>query len=127
MVFESKGLTARVFETKGLKLSKTAENGFGAASRVVWVDEPRSCPNQMLKLLRATGLKSIYFDSRMLCDEKSRGLVQSDFGGFGNQVRCWVREIRNFSIAALIVSHSKAVVSSTTSQRGSSYPPGMEK
>jgi len=36
LVFESKGLTYKVFQNKGLMLSKSAENGFGADSRGIF-------------------------------------------------------------------------------------------
>jgi hypothetical protein len=38
LVFESKGLTYKVFQNKGLMLSKSAENWFGAVSRGIFVD-----------------------------------------------------------------------------------------
>jgi len=45
-VFDSKGLTSKVFENKRLKLSKSAENSFGAASRAVLGDgRTPNCPN----------------------------------------------------------------------------------
>ncbi len=37
-IFEFKGLTGKVFENQSFRLSKSAENGFGAASRAVLVD-----------------------------------------------------------------------------------------
>jgi hypothetical protein len=47
-VFGFKGLAGKVFKNQRLKLSKSAENGFGAVSRAVLVaDASRNCPNQI--------------------------------------------------------------------------------
>src|ERR1019366_7780562 len=46
-IFEFKGLTGKVFQNQRLRLSKSAGNGFGAASRAVLGNgTPLPCPNQ---------------------------------------------------------------------------------
>jgi hypothetical protein len=47
-IFGYKGLICKIFRNKDLRLSKSAENGFGAASRSVLGDGHTSdCPNQI--------------------------------------------------------------------------------
>jgi hypothetical protein len=59
-VFGFKGLAGKVFKNQRLRLSKSAENGFGAASRVVLVDWLETAPIRSL-WSRAAGLKSMFF------------------------------------------------------------------
>jgi len=76
-VFESKGLTYKVFQTKGLMLSKSAENGFGAASRGVFVDGRASkLPQSEFYCRTRRGFKSINFVAAGIQNPRPFGSAQ---------------------------------------------------
>ena len=64
-VFGFKGLTAKVFENQQVRLSNSAESGFGAISGAVLMTDLETAPIRSLSL-RAVGLKSMDFDHEWL-------------------------------------------------------------
>ncbi len=73
-VFGFKGVASKVFESQRLRLSKSAENGFGAVSRAVLVcDVPQNCPNQISIVARGWVL-SQWISTTNGCDEKRHGV-----------------------------------------------------
>ena len=72
-VFEFKGLAGKVFQNQRLRLSKSAENGFGAVSRAVLVDGYTSeLPQSDLYRGARRGLKSMDFEHGEFVMKKSQ-------------------------------------------------------